>query len=463
MFRLSVIYFFIAFLFIYAWRDWFKVLCILILMMAVIKDEDMPTNMFGIQGFNLWNILFLGIFFAWIVNRIRQGLCWDMPRHIGILLLIYLAVILVGVLRAALDSSNLGGYAIKDLLSEELINTIKWVLPGLLLFDGCRSRKRVSLAMWSLLGCYFLISLQVIYRVPWSCALGGRDDNVINALSKACREIGYTPVDMSTFLAGAFWAIIATLPMIPRKKYKALVLAAAGIVVFGQALTGGRAGYVAWGATGLTLGILKWRKYLLLTPFLVIFLPIVFPGAVERMFTGFNQTDVAGQSTTDENAITSDRMLFWPYIIDTIGESPVIGFGRRAMNRTGLVELIETEHPGIGAGQPHNMYLETLLDNGILGSIPILIFWAILVIYAGRLFIGSNRLCSAVGGMTLALMLAQLFAGIGSQHFYPEESTLGVWAAMFLMLRVHIEQVRGKTSVAIDVNYQIPEQIAVYT
>ena len=44
-------------------------------------------------------------------------------------------------------------------------------------------------------------------------------------------------------------------------------------------------------------------------------------------------------------------------------------------------------------------------------------------------------------------MLAQLFAGIGSQHFYPEESTLGVWAAMFLTLRVYFEDKRVRDGV----------------
>jgi hypothetical protein len=88
------------------------------------------------------------------------------------------------------------------------------------------------------------------------------------------------------------------------------------------------------------------------------------------------------------------------------------------------------------------MYLETLLDNGILGSIPILLFWAAVAVYSGILFRSDNRLCSAVGGLALSLMLAQLFAGIGSQHFYPREGTLGVWAAMFLSLRVYLERAR---------------------
>jgi hypothetical protein len=89
------------------------------------------------------------------------------------------------------------------------------------------------------------------------------------------------------------------------------------------------------------------------------------------------------------------------------------------------------------------MYLETLLDNGILGSVPIWLFWAMAVIYAGRLFRSSNRLYAAVGGLSLALSLSSLFAGLTGQHFYPQEHTLGIWAAFFLALRVSVEEDRG--------------------
>jgi O-antigen ligase len=405
--------------------------------MAVIEHEDMPKTMFGIQGLNVWNVLFVGISLAWLAGRRREGLTWDMPRRINVLLLMYLAVILVGVLRAVLDRSNIQDYPLKSLISEELINTIKWVLPGLLLFDGCRTRRRLIMVLVCLLVMYFLIGTQVVLRLPASSVLSVE---TMNETRKACEDIGYGACDMSTFLAGASWGILATLPLVRRKKYKALILAAAGMVAFGQALTGGRAGYLAWGATGLVLCLLKWRKYLILAPVIVLLLPIVFPGVVGRMLEGLGETDVAWQSTIDDYSVTSDRTLFWPYIIDKIAESPVVGYGRLAMERTGLCYSIESEHPGTGATHPHNMYLETLLDNGIVGSMPILLFWGILVVYAARLFRSDNRVCSAVGGLALSLMLAQLIAGIGSQHFYPEESTLGAWAGMFLAVRVYVEQ-----------------------
>ena len=424
---------------IYAWKDWFKSLCGLILLMAVTEHESMPKSMFGIHGLNMWNVLFFGVLAAWLAGRRHEGLTWDMPRHISVLLLMYVGVILVGVLRAALDRSHLEGYPVKRLISEDLFNTLKWVVPGVLLFDGCRTRRRLIMAVVCLLAMYSLIAVQVVRRLPAGSVLSAGGD--IDRTRNACDDIGYGACDMSTFLAGACWGIVSTLPLVRRKRYKVLILAAAGIVAFGQALTGGRAGYVAWGATGLTLCLLKWRKYLILTPVVVMLLPIVFPGVVNRMLQGFGATDAAGQTAINEDEVGSGRFLLWPIVIDKIAESPLLGYGRRAMQRTGLYDFTAREM-GEALAHPHNMYLETLLDNGIFGTIPILLFWGTLVLYSGRLFRSSNRLCSTVGGVALSLMLAQLIAGLGSQHFYPRESTLGVWGAMCLAVRVYVEQSR---------------------
>jgi O-antigen ligase len=454
--RILLLYVLVTGLSIYAWKDWFKSLCGLILLMAIMEHEDMPKTMYGIQGLNLWNTLFVVIVVAWMANRRREGLTWNMPAHMGVLLLTYLAVIVVGVLRALGDRSHIQDYPLTKLISEELINTIKWALPAILLFDGCRTRRRVMQALVCILLLYVIVAVQVARFMPPGAAFA--DVDLLNRLRvRLGKYIGYSACDISAMLAGASWAIIAMLPLVRRWKYRMIGLAAAGVVAYGQALTGGRAGFVAWGATGLILCILKWRKYLLLAPVVVVVLPIAFPAATTRMLSGFDQTDITGQNATDRDAITSDRTLMWPYVIEKISQSPYVGYGRLAMQRTGLYdELLQMDLPFI---HPHNVYLETLLDNGIIGSLPIVLFWGILLVYSAKLFRNPNRLYSAIGGLALSLVLAQLFAGIGAQHYYPRGSTLGMWAASLLMLRVHVEEKRARFGMIADnsMYYEAPE------
>ncbi len=445
---------------LYAWKDWFKSLCGLILLMAFIENRNMPRSLFGIPGLNPWNVLFLIIFLAWIAKRRSDRLVWDMPRRMTMTLLLYLGVIVVGVLRAVLDRSYIEWYSLKDLITEELINTVKWVFPAILLFDGCRSRKQVVLALVCICAVYLLLSVQVFKNIPLESALGGDNGRIHYTRLKACLRIGYSAPNFSAMLAGASWGMLAALPLLRKKKHILAVLVAAGVIAFGQALTGGRAGYVAWGATGLMLCLLKWRRYLLLTPVVLIVLPMIFPGTAERMLQGFGQTDVSGETTVDDFEVTSGRMQIWPHVIDKISESPIIGHGRLAMNRTGLTDYLgQTYGESEAFPHPHNMYLQTLLDNGILGSIPIFVFWGIMLFRSARLFRSNNCLYAAVGGLSLALMLAQLFAGIGSQYFYPTASTMTMWAAMLLTLRVYVEEKRSQEALRVDYVWDTPVAI----
>jgi hypothetical protein len=443
--RITAAYLFVAVLSAYAWKDWFKSVCGLVVMMAVMEHEDMPRTMFGVQGLNLWNVLFTMILIAWAATRHRDGCRWDLPRHFGLVLLMYVGVIVIGFLRAAFDHAHLEGYPLKYLVSEELVNTIKWILPGLLLFDGCRTRKRLLTAMVCLLVLYLLITIQVIQRLPPSSVLAASGE--IDRTRRACADMGYTACDMSTLLAGVFWGIMAVLQVIRKKSRRVAVLVMAIMVFYAQALTGGRSGYVAWGATGLVLCLLKWRKRLLLAPVVLILVPLVLPGAAARMFEGFGKTNVAGDVVVDDYSLTSGRTLIWPYVIEKIDQSPWVGYGRLAMTRTGLAGKLMADL-GESFPHPHNMYLEALIDNGIIGLVLFLAFWGTVIVHSARLFRSDNRLYSAVGGLALGLVLTQLFAGIGSQHFYPEESTLGVWVAAFLAVRVYVEETRVQTVLA---------------
>lgn len=445
--RVYAIWALVAALAIYAWRDWFKALCGLVVLMAIMEHRDMPRTVMDIQGLNPWNVLMASVLVGWLVNRRREGLTWDMPRHITGLLLAYLGIILIGFARMMADRSHIEQVPTTSLISEELLNTLKWVIPGVLLFDGCRSPQRLRLAVSSLLCLYLLLALQVAREIPLISLLE-QSREVAHMRLRSCDRIGYSACDTSTMLAGASWAMVACLPLCRARWAKVLIGGAALLTAYGQALTGGRAGYMAWAGIGLTLCFLKWRKFLLLAPVVPILLFALFPGAAARALQGFGETNVAGEGVTNDSKVTSGRTLIWPYVVDKIAESPAHGYGRRAMARTGLTAFL-----GATFGQseafphPHNAYLEWLLDNGFLGMVPVALFFGIILVWSAMLFRDTdNPWCAAVGGAAFSLLLAQLLGAIGAQHFYPREGTVGMWAATFLMLRVHVERQKARAA-----------------
>ena len=75
--RVTALLLVVAFLAVYAFRDWFKSLCGLILIMAVIEHPDMPKSIMGIQGLNPWNLLLSMVTLAWFISRRREGLVYS--------------------------------------------------------------------------------------------------------------------------------------------------------------------------------------------------------------------------------------------------------------------------------------------------------------------------------------------------------------------------------------------------
>ncbi len=446
MIRLALLTLFVSGLAVYAWRDWYRSLCGLILLMAVVEHPDMPKNMLGVQGLNPWNLLLLVVALAWLATRSRERSTWDLPRSTTVLLLLYLGILMLSTLRLFADPSGLVGESTGYMVGEYLLNTFKWVVPGLLLFIGCRTRERFVWGMTATLGVYFLLGLLVIKWMPPSAGLSG-SELAARSLKVLEREVGYHRVNLSMMLAGASWAILATQPILKRG-----IMAILGflLIAYAQALTGGRGGYITWGIVGIALCVVKWRKRLLLVPLAAIAIVLFLPGVVDRMTQGFtndsrdsNALIDSAQGTSsglepgiDDYTVTAGRTFAWPFVISKIQESPVLGFGRQAMIRTGLSDSLWTSY-GESFPHPHNAYLEILIDSGLIGFVLVVPFYLAVLYSSISLFRDARAPEMAVaGGVTAALVLALLVASMGSQTFYPREGAVGMWCAIGLMWRV---------------------------
>lgn len=428
--------FFVAFFSVYAWKNWFASLCAAILLLSVIQHPDFPNAIGGIQGFNPWNVLILNVLLAWSTRRAEEGHEWDLPSLAGWMLFACLAVVVVGSVRL-LFSSYPSGFTVGWILSEYLVNTVKWVIPSLLLFDACRTRQRAIIALGVIIGLYLLLSLQVIRWMPLS-AIGGGDDLASRSSKMIQNEIGYNRVTLSMMLAGASWAALAAVPILKQNLHRLILLGAAGLIAFAQALTGGRTGYVTWIIVGILLAALRWRRLLLVMPLVLIVISIGFPAVRERMAQGFGGTE--GHFTVDTSAyeVTSGRDIAWPAVIEEIRKAPLIGFGREGMVTTGIGARLMDDY-GESFPHPHQAYLQILLDNGIVGLVLVLP----LFLYVARhsltqVLVRDDPLICAIGCTAFCLVLALMIGGFGGQTFYPREGAVGMWAAIGLMLRAHV-------------------------
>jgi O-antigen ligase len=437
--RVTVCAIVVLWLCIQAWRGkWFMAACGAIVMMAFLERRDMPRAMMGIPGVNLWNLLMINTAWAWLHWRKRTELTWDFPPGIKTAFYAYLFVIVWSFTRFFLDPTPYYEGTRFTIVIGYLINPLKFLLPALILFDGCRSRQQMTFALGSILLMYFILGVLTIKYMGLSDfsgkELSSRAARVLN------RDVGYHRVDMSMMLAGASWGMVAFSTLVRQRWLRLSLWGAAGLVLVGQALTGGRAGYVTWGVIGLTLCLLRWRKLLPLIPLAVVLIFAFAPGVRERLLEGWGRTEGSVVKQSDEFEVTAGRNTAWPLVVEKIGESPVIGYGRNGMVRTGLTARMANEF-GDEFGHPHNAYLEILLDNGLIGFFCVLPLIFVLL-YRSLLLFRDTRdpLVHVAGGVAVALLGSLIIAALSSQTFYPREGMVGMWAALGLALRAWVER-----------------------
>jgi O-antigen ligase len=455
-----LVYPFALFLVTYAWKDWFPAVGGLVALVAVLPNPEMPREILGLKGLNIWNLIVLFIVPAWLAGRRREGLRWDLPALAGVLLAVYALLMSLGFARLAISPAPVAIGA-NQLIGEYFVNPLKFLLPALMFYDGARTRPRLFLALGSIVFVYLFLSLLVIREVGSSLsALAGAE-----ALSKSgLRGVG--PVTglhrnaVSVMLAGAVWAIVAVRHLMESRLRSVLMLAAAAIGMFAQALTGGRGGYLAFMGIGLILGVLRWRKMLILAPVGVAIVLAAVPAVRERALYGLTadadeedgpRRSEGEQAQIDENRISAGRLKVWPYMVAKIGESPLVGYGRLGYQRSGLYDYLRT-YVDDGFPHPHSAYLEWLLDNGWLGMAPMIVLYGIVLVMALVLFSDSRHpLFIATGGVAFALVFAQLIGSVTGRSWYPTEETVPMWASVGLMLRVWVERARGGTDTSMSV------------
>ena len=340
------------------------------------------------------------------------------------------------------DSAVNGVPTFKTLFLNEYLNSIKYVIPGLLLFHGCNSKSRLAWGIGACLLATLFLGLQIISRMP----IGDLSDGAAlsdRALRVLDRSIGYHRVDLAVMMASGSWAFFAARELPSKKMWRWFVLGAGLLMILSLALTGGRTGYVTWVALALLFSTLKWKKLLLVLPVLIAAILLVVPAARERMLQGIVESDEYvsyGQTGPDLEKITSDRILIWPVALRKIGEAPFLGYGRKGfVVSKALSEAKELYGKKGRVSHPHNAYLELLIDNGLIGSAPIFIFFFIIVRRTWHLFRNKESPdCRVIGGIAMAFVVGQLIASMGAQSFYPGSGVVIMWCTIGLMLRASV-------------------------
>lgn len=435
---------------IYAWRNWFVSLCGLIILTAVMGHPDMPKNIMGIQGLNPWNMLLAAILVPWYLQTRQSGIRSDLPKFAKFLFFTYVAIVIVAYLRAAIDMKSFpdrvegGRISFSYLTSDYLVNSLKFIVPGYLLYDGCRTRKRLVMGLAASLMMAVLYAFIIVRTVPVSnLQVTGKAE--MRQRHQIGKRVGFHANSAAMICASGCWGLLAAATLVKSRLRKMAVFAAAMLVAVGLALTRSRGGYVAFIAIGLLFAVFLWRYLLAVLPIAVLGIAIAFPGITQRVFAGVGVTDVTGSEAQDIDTITAGRATdIWPSVLDQIAQSPIWGYGRLGILRTPAQEDVK-----LRMGQadcpthPHNAYLEVLLDGGVLSAIPMgLIFLSLTIVAIQLCRDRRDVVFRAVGGALLAAVSALVVMGMSGQTFFPKENSQMAWCIFGIGLRVWVERAK---------------------
>jgi hypothetical protein len=431
----------VAGLSVYAWRDWFRALCGMLLLLPLYRHPDVPMTLGGINGLCPWNLLMLSVVVGWALSRRHEGHVWDMPR--GVVMVLGAFAIIIIVLPFARVAADMGSFPAGrqmsplELTSECLINPMRCMLPGLLLYDGCRTRGRVLTAIVCiLLGCWACTPL-IFSHVPLS-TLVGQGDFLLDRITLAYKT-GLGANAGGTLLAAAFWGILVSLVIWRRWGLRLVAVAAAVSAFLGMALCYSRAAYIVTLVVGLAFAVLRWRGLLWILPVATVVVVLAAPSIVTRLSMGFDEADITGESVTDWKQVTASRATdIWPVVIAAIERSPLIGHGRLAIRRSPMFEVI-TEKEKRGFGHAHNAYMDMLLDAGAIGLATALVLFGWIAVTAVR-FLRDRRdpLVTLVGAVSLALLSVVLVGGFSGQSMFPNMLTVPLWCTAGILVRLSV-------------------------
>lgn len=419
----------------------------------------MPKSFFGIGGLSPFNIVMLFVLIGWFIQKRKEGLRWPTLPTVNKLLFIYLTIVFISSVRMMFDYGGFVSFAVDlnwplipkgDLIKDDFINTLKFLIPGLLLAHGTNTKERADFAIKCMLFSLFLLMVQITIKMLPVLVSG--EDVATRSFRVLNRDIGYHRGELAPLMAGAAWAF-----MVARSSHINLNINYAGFMwgTLSVVLTGGRGGAMAWAACGMVFGFLRWRKILFLAPLVVLVVISFVPSIADRYTEGFSEeshtksAQQRGLDTVDDQgrdlyAISSGRVVVWPRVAQYIMGSPVLGYGRKAMIREGINQSLVADGTfSMGDSMfmhPHNAYLEQLLDNGFVGAFFVVGFfivigWLTLKKLRDKKLTGTIE--HSIASMTLGFVIVQLAHCLTADSFYPKQIHTFMWCSIGLFIASH--------------------------
>lgn len=404
---------------------------LLLLLVPVSATSLFPRGLLGVTGLNPVNMLLAATLIAYLAKGRLEHPGPLFPRPLAWLFIApIVAAGLLGIRHV--DDIHPGFYDLlvinftawpgylRDTMVKPLFTVLAAVLVGAAVAKARKPEPYVTaLVVGSVLLALVMFSFVVASGVRIGWLASPRARAFFDQIGTHANELGRVFVTMYALVLFAWWETKS-------EKAKVALFVALGIFTVGIVLTFSRNAFLGF---FLVNGLfLLWRfqaKKLGLAMLGFAAAAALAPNAVYRRLT-------YGFDTGSADAVSAGRIEgIWGPLMPDVWESPLFGQGLDSIMWSNAI----TSGHALFVGHPHNAYLQTLLDMGLVGLALMVAYY--FTVWRGFRALGSNAYLSPLmRGFfqgACAALIAFAVAGITGGSLRPQPENVPLWMAIGIM------------------------------
>jgi O-antigen ligase len=360
-------------------------------------------------GTHFINIFVIALTFGWVIRAVYKG--EKIVEHTSFNLILILLMVSTYI-SLWWGHFHMGFPSPLTVSDDRLISWKDYMILPLLYFIIVNRVKNIKQIKWLIVImvlAIFLMDRYCMKQVSWMPSLESRDKIVGTFVWLGPNEVAAFYAQYTLILLGIF--------IFQNIGIKKIILGVLILLNFYCLLfLYSRGAYIAFIIALLFFSLIKKRALLIPLLFLVLFWQVILPKTViERI----NYTTIE-EGVLDSSVTT--RLSLWRDSMDVVRSEPFMGIGFGGFPHLGLLK-----------GDPHNIYLKTLVEQGILGLAIILFIFAFSLRSGWRLYKNSND--TLLKGLGLGFVACVISTMVG--NFFGNRWTyiqLGSYYWIFLAL-----------------------------
>lgn len=392
-------------------------LVVLIIATPLYGTEFMPRELLGMTGLSVWNLVWFIAVLAIAPSAMSSPLLRRVPSYFSVSVVLFVVALALATIYAMIDIRafpNLGSrsMSLTSVLLTGFLKPMQFLILGWMVYVHCVSTRNARPINRALLVSATIFGVLVVYYyfAGIQGAAGAMSGDYRTSREFVSDATGMNVNDIGSW---ATYGIVVALLMPADVGIWVHVRRIAVVMSFlAIVFSLSRTAFVAAPLVLLfALKRVRLKDRVIALAVFAVVIVVAAPLLLERARFGLEEKRVT------LNEVSAGRWEgIWKPLWKDVEENPFIGNGRFA-------QLRSPSYPKIRLGHAHSLYLQILLDMGVVGL-------AIVISVIARLYLVGLRTRT----MLPHLIMVMLIVGITGHSFYPDPSNYILWVVYGLSL-----------------------------